>query len=104
MELEAIRSRTREALRSRVRDGRIAGGACYAYKLERKADSSGRRYTIAVVDESQAVIVRRIFEEYLDGRGLKMIRPSLNNEGIRRRWRGGAAAARGRQARSARSC
>ena len=52
MELEAIRSRTREALRSRVRDGRIAGGACYGYRLERKADGTGRRFTTAVVDDN----------------------------------------------------
>lgn len=82
MELEAIRSRTREALRSRVRDGRIAGGACYGYRLERKADGSGRRYTVAVVDEVQAVIVRRIFQMYLDGEGHRAIAHQLNNEGI----------------------
>jgi site-specific DNA recombinase len=82
MELESIRSRTREALRSRVRAGRIAGGACYGYKLERKADASGRRYTIAVVDEAQAVIVRRIFDEYLDGRGLRAIAHQLHLEGV----------------------
>jgi DNA invertase Pin-like site-specific DNA recombinase len=35
MELEAIRSRTREALRSRVRNGQIAGGICFGYKLDR---------------------------------------------------------------------
>jgi DNA invertase Pin-like site-specific DNA recombinase len=34
MELEAIRSRTREALRQRVRSGRVAGGACPATRLE----------------------------------------------------------------------
>ena len=82
MELEAIRSRTREALRSRVRQGRIAGGACYGYNLERHSDGSGRRYTIAVVDEAQAIVVRRIYAEYLAGRGLKAIAHSLNREGV----------------------
>jgi site-specific DNA recombinase len=82
MELEAIRSRTREALRSRVRAGRIAGGRCYGYDLERRSDQSGRRYTVAVVDPDQAAIVRRIFQEYLDGRGLKAIARGLNHEGV----------------------
>ena len=54
MELEAIRSRTREALRSRARDGRVAGGACFGYTLERKSDGSGRRYTVATVNEVEA--------------------------------------------------
>jgi site-specific DNA recombinase len=82
MELEAIRSRTREALRSRVRAGRLAGGACYGYKLERHSDGSGRRYTTAVVDPAQAPIVERIFREYLAGRGLKAIAHQLNHDGV----------------------
>src|SRR5688500_9341755 len=53
MELEAIRSRTREALRSRVRNGQIAGGSCYGYTLERRSDPSGRRFTVAAVDEKE---------------------------------------------------
>ena len=83
MELEAIRSRTREALRSRVRDGRIAGGSCFGYTLERKADGSGRKYTIAVVNEEEAEVVRRIFDEFLAGHGIKTIAHRLNNDGVR---------------------
>src|SRR5436190_1074296 len=65
MELEAIRSRTREALRSRVRDGRIAGGSCFGYTLERKSDASGRRFTVATVNEAEAEVIRRIFDLFL---------------------------------------
>lgn len=82
MELEAIRSRTREALRSRVRDGRIAGGSCCGYTLDRKSDGSGRKYTVAIVNEAEAPIVRRIYDEFLAGRGLKQIAHRLNDEGI----------------------
>lgn len=82
MELEAIRSRTREALRSRVRDGRIAGGSCYGYRLERKTDGSGRKYTVAIVNAAEATVVRRIYDECLGGRGIKHIAHRFNNEGI----------------------
>lgn len=100
MELEAIRSRTREALRSRVRNGQIAGG-CFGYKLERKCDASGRKFTIAIVNEVEAPIVRRIFIEYLANRGLRAIAHDLNADGIPAP---SAAAVRGRQVRSGRSC
>ncbi len=82
MELEAIRSRTREGLRSRVRQGRVAGGACYGYTLERKSDGSGRRYTVAVVNDQEAPIIERIFIEYLAGRGQKQIAHRLNEDGV----------------------
>jgi len=83
MELEAIRSRTKEALRARVRAGRIAGGRCFGYALKRESDASGRPYTVAVVDESEANVVRRIFGWYLEGFGLKKIAGRLNAEGVR---------------------
>ncbi|MEP6864084.1 MAG: recombinase family protein [Deltaproteobacteria bacterium] len=82
MELEAIRSRTREGLRSRVREGRVAGGSCYGYTLERKSDGFGRKYTIAIVNEAEAKVLRRIFEDYRIGHGLKQIAHALNREGV----------------------
>ncbi len=82
MELEAIRSRTKEALRSRVRQGRIAGGRCYGYRLERRTDTDGRSYTAAVIVPEQAAIITRIYTEYLAHRGLKAIAIGLNNEGV----------------------
>lgn len=85
MELEAIRSRVREALRMRARSGRVAGGRCYGYRLERVADGPGRFYTIAIVDEAQAEIVRQIFAwrcESWESWGLARIAHELNNRGI----------------------
>jgi hypothetical protein len=82
MELEAIRSRTKEALRSRVREGRIAGGRCFGYDLVRKKDASGRAYTLAKVNKKQAKVIRRIFARYLAGSGLKAIAKQLNREGV----------------------
>ena len=82
MEAEAIRSRTREALRNRVANGRIAGGSCFGYRLVRQKDPNGRAYTLAEIDPKQADIVRRIFREYVDGRGVRRIAKGLNDDGI----------------------
>lgn len=82
MELEAIRSRVKEALRMRAKAGRVAGGRCYGYRLERIADGSGRGYTMAVIDDKQAEVVRRIFAWRCEGWGLKKIAIELNNEGV----------------------
>lgn len=65
-----------------ARAGRIAGGRCYGYALKRQSDASGRPYTIAVIDEKQAEIVRRLFREYLEGSGLVRLAKRLNDEGI----------------------
>jgi DNA invertase Pin-like site-specific DNA recombinase len=83
MELEAIRSRTAEALRERVRSGRLAGGRCYGYRNVQHPDKEGRRKnTRAEVDETQAAIVRRVFEAYAGGAGLGAIAKALNRDRV----------------------
>lgn len=82
MELEAIRSRVREALRMRARSGRVAGGRCYGYRLDRVADGPSRSYTVASIDEKQAEVVRRIFALRCEGWGLARIAHQLNNDGV----------------------
>ncbi len=82
IELESIRSRTKEAIRDRVRQGRSAGGKCFGYTNVRKQDASGRGYTEVEIYEPEAIIVLRIFGEFAGGRGLKKIAVGLNNSGI----------------------
>ncbi len=82
MELEGIRSRTRDALRMRASQGYIAGGRCYGYDLERQRDAQGRSVTRAVVNEKEAIIVRDIFQLFLEGFGLTRIATKLNERGI----------------------
>ncbi|MDP3767068.1 MAG: recombinase family protein, partial [Dehalococcoidia bacterium] len=81
MEVENIRSRTREALRAKVKLGRLAGGKCYGYRNVRQDDGSGRRFTVAVVDEEQAEVVRHMFAAARMGRGFKSIASELNHAG-----------------------
>ncbi len=83
VELESIRSRVAEALRARVRSGRLAGGRCYGYHNIQNPDPDGRRKnTTAVIDPEQADVVRRIFALYAAGRGLGAIAKQLNRERV----------------------
>ena len=58
MELEALRSRTREGLRARVHAGFIAGGRCFGYRNIRESDASGRARTRMEVEPIEADVVR----------------------------------------------
>jgi site-specific DNA recombinase len=80
-ELENIRARTKEAIRQRVKGGHLGGGACYGYTRQRISEN-GREYTIAVVNENQAAIVRRIFHQYAGGAGLGAIAKKLNRDRV----------------------
>ena len=77
MERELSRTRTREAMRSKASRGHVAGGKVYGYRNVRHADHVAR-----VVDQAEAVIVRRIFEEIAAGRGFARVAQRLNAEGI----------------------
>jgi site-specific DNA recombinase len=90
MELEAIRSRVREALRDRVKQGFIAGGKCYGYRNEPTADATDptRVCTKSFVEPQQAEIVRRIFAERQAGAGIKRIAIGLNADHVPSPWAG----------------
>lgn len=90
MEVETLRSRTREALRARVRLGRVAGGRCFGYRNVRHGASTG--FTTMEVDEQHAAVVRRAFEMYRDGAGLKEVAGELGSSGGRW-WTKGAVRA-----------
>ncbi len=81
--LKDLAHKTRRGQRGRVEAGRIPGGNSYGYRIVRRlldngAVSTGERE----IDEKQAAIVRRIFEEYADGLAPRQIAARLNREGI----------------------
>lgn len=76
-ERAAIASRTRDALERRARAGLVAGGECYGYTRERRADG-----VHLVICEPEATLVRRIFRDAGAGQGVRGIAHALNAEGV----------------------
>lgn len=66
---EMIRDRTHAALESRAKERRPTGGKCYGYRH-------------GAVYESEAAIVREIFERYIDGASCRTIAKELNARGL----------------------
>lgn len=75
-EVEAIRTRTREALLTRARKGLVAGGVVYGYRNAPAPDGSKSKVREVLVE--QADVVRDIFQRYATGDGLRTIAKSLN--------------------------
>ncbi len=81
--LKDLAQKTRRGLEGRVRQGFSGGGNAYGYDVVRETDSRGepirgRRR----INEAEAVIVRRIFDEFANGRSPRSIAKALNAEGI----------------------
>jgi site-specific DNA recombinase len=70
--------KTHRGLEGCVLRGLHAGGRCFGYRNERVDETSGR----LVIEPSEAVIVRRIFEMAADGASFRVIAHTLNAEGI----------------------
>ena len=68
--------KVRRGLAGRVGQGLNAGGKAYGYTPA--AGEKGKR----VIVEAEAKIVRRIFEEYVEGRTPREIAHDLNNESV----------------------
>jgi DNA invertase Pin-like site-specific DNA recombinase len=77
-ERRRARQRTYDALRRRAEAGAVTGGRTFGYLNYRNGDG----YVHRVIEEGEAVIVKRIFAMYADGAGLTKIAKTLNAERI----------------------
>ena len=76
--LKDLADKTRRGLRGRVEQGKSGGGKCYGYDVVLEAGERGGR----VINETEAAIVRRIFEEYAAGVSPKAMAVRLNKEKV----------------------
>lgn len=77
--LTDLANKTRRGLRGRIEQGRSGGGLCYGYdmRIEPGGDVGGR-----IVNEAQAVIVRRMLTDFAGGVTPRAIADGLNREGV----------------------
>ena len=81
--LKDMANKVRRGQRGRVEKGKVAGGLCYGYDVVRKLDERGEPIRgERKINEEQARIVRRIFEEYAAGKSPRAIARDLNADGI----------------------
>lgn len=81
--LKDLAIKTRRGIRGRVEAGKIGGGNAYGFRVVHRLDARGEpiRGEREIVEE-QAEIVRRIFREYVAGKGPRKIVADLNCEGV----------------------
>jgi site-specific DNA recombinase len=81
--LKDLAQKTRRGLEGRIRHGKAGGGLCFGYDIVHSVDPAGepvrgeRR-----INQIEAFIVRRIFEEFAKGRSPRAIAGALNKEKI----------------------
>ena len=81
--LKDLADKTRRGLRGRVEQGKSGGGNSYGYAVVRQIDAQGEAVRgERSVDPTQAVIVRRIFEDYAAGKSAKRIATELNRQKV----------------------
>jgi DNA invertase Pin-like site-specific DNA recombinase len=81
--LKDLAQKVRRGLEGRVRQGRSGGGRCFGYDVAHEVDAHGERvYGGRVVNETEAAIVRRIFQEFDAGKSPQAIAHALNAERV----------------------
>lgn len=82
--LEGLAAKVRRGQRGRVREGRIPGGRCYGYRIERRLDARDELVRgLRSIDPAEAATVRRIFHLYIGGASPRAIAARLNAEGVK---------------------
>jgi DNA invertase Pin-like site-specific DNA recombinase len=81
--LKDLADKTRRGLRGRVEAGKSGGGLTYGYDVVKTLDANGEPIRgERTINEDQARIVRRIFQEYAIGRSSRTIAVGLNKDGV----------------------
>ncbi|WP_348640533.1 recombinase family protein [Mesorhizobium sp. B1-1-9] len=82
--LRDLAVKIRRGQSGRILNGYAAGGLSYGYRVVKKLDESGEPIRgLREIDEDQAHVVRRIFQEFAVGRSARAIAADLNKEGTR---------------------
>ena len=76
--LDDLAQKTRRGQVGRVKAGRIPGGKSYGYDVVSAGEDRGQR----TINPPEADIIRRIFQEYVDGNSALNIAGRLNGEGV----------------------
>ena len=73
---------TRRGQQANILRGKAAGGLSYGYKKRLLNDKGEPERGLREIDDEQAEIVKRIFNEYCNGKGVGAIVRDLNKDGI----------------------
>ena len=68
LEREKVSQRVREHLEVKARKGYVVGGRVFGYRHVDVMEGERRLYAEYAIDEKEAAVVRRIFEEYAAGK------------------------------------
>lgn len=81
--IDAISDATFRGLQGQLNRGFIAGGRMYGFDVKKELDEKGNHIgSKYVINDKEIEIVRRIFNLYVHGNGLKRIARLLNDEGV----------------------
>jgi site-specific DNA recombinase len=81
--LKDLAQKTRRGLEGRIRQGKSGGGLCFGYDIAHSVDPAGEPvHGERRINQIEATIIRRIFEEFAKGRSPRAIAGALNKEAI----------------------
>lgn len=81
--LKDLREKTKRGMTARIEAGYILNNLAYGYKIKREYDKKGNLIKgLREINPEEAVVVRRIFEDFVAGKSCTQIASDLNSEGI----------------------
>ena len=81
--LKDLAQKTRRGLAGRVRDGKSGGGRAYGYEVALGYDAAGEvMHGELAINPGQAMVIRRIYDDYVGGRSPRAIAIALNKEDV----------------------